>query len=49
MAAACRAETTFTIYKAPRNHAACAPRTGKRPVRLAPDERDQLLGPFKLP
>jgi len=47
MVAACRAETTFTIYKAPGNRA--APRTGKRPERLALDERGQLLGLRKLP
>jgi hypothetical protein len=49
MAAACRAETTFTICTAPRNHAACSPQNRKRPDRLAGDERDQLLGPLKLP
>jgi hypothetical protein len=49
MAAACRAQTTFTIYNAPRNRAAAAPKTGKRPDRPALDERDQLLGPLKLP
>src|SRR5690242_14325483 len=49
MAAARRAETTFTICKAPRNYAACSPKNRKRPARLAGDERDQLPGPLKLP
>ena len=49
MTAACRAETTFTTYKAPRNRAACGPKNREAADTLALDKRDQLLRTLKLP